>query len=169
MDNPLLKNNSTKAILSHLDLQPGMHVLDFGCGPGRLTIPMARQLSPSGKVTAFDIQPAMLERTRLKALQENLNNIEFVQGAAGEGKLGSNQYDRAILVTVLGEVPNRQALMKEIFDSLKPGGWLSVTEVIADPHFLKRSSVSRAASEAGFQEKSVFGNHIDYTILFEKP
>ena len=55
MGNTLLKNNSTKAILSHLELQPGMQILDFGCGPGRLTIPMARQLSPSGKVTAFDI------------------------------------------------------------------------------------------------------------------
>jgi len=40
-----------------------------------------------------------------------------------------------VLVTVLGEVPDREAALREIFDALKPGGILSVTEIIFDPHF----------------------------------
>jgi len=169
MDNPVLRNNSARAILSHLDLQPGMQVLDFGCGPGRLTIPSARQVGPSGSVTAFDVQEGMLERVRAKAALEKLDNITCVKGAAGDGKLGHNLYDRALLVTVLGEIPARQTLMKEIYNSLRPGGWLSVTEAIADPHFQRRSVVEESAKIAGFQEKAFFGNKISYTLTFEKP
>ena len=168
MDNPFLKNNSARAIIQHLALEPGMKVLDFGCGPGRLTIPVAKLIGPAGQVTAFDLQPGMLQRVRAKAQAENLDNIQFVQGAAGEGKLGRDQYDRALLVTVLGEIPDQKAALVEIFESLKPGGILSVTEAIADPHFLWRSRVTGAAQAVGFVERDFFGNRISFTINFEK-
>ena len=169
LDNPFLKNNSAREIIQHLVLEPGMKVLDFGCGPGRLTIPVAKQIGPTGEVTAFDIQAGMLQRVRTKALAENLNNIQFVQGGAGERKLGHKQYDRALLVTVLGEIPNRKVALAEIFDSLKSGGILSVTEVIADPHFQRRDRVASAAKAVGFVESAFFGNRISFTINFEKP
>jgi SAM-dependent methyltransferase len=111
----------------------------------------------------------MLERVRTKAALKNLDNIVSTQGAAGEGKLGYNTFDRALLVTVLGEIPDRKTLMKEIFDSLKPGAWLSVTEAIADPHFQRRSTVQNAANSVGFYERAFYGNKISFTIIFEKP
>ncbi len=169
MDNPVLKNNSARQIMRHLELEPGMKVLDFGCGPGRLTIPVAKQIGPAGQVTAFDVQAGMLERVRARALAENLDNIQFVQAGAGEGKLGHNGYDRALLVTVLGEIPDQKAVLAEIFEALKPGGILSITEVIADPHFLRRANVTEVARSVGFVEKGFFGNRIDYSIHFEKP
>jgi len=42
-----------------LELEPGMAVLDAGCGPGRLAIPIARQVGPQGEVVAMDIQAGM--------------------------------------------------------------------------------------------------------------
>jgi ubiquinone/menaquinone biosynthesis C-methylase UbiE len=169
LDNPFLKNNSARQIIQHLALTPGMNVLDFGCGPGRLTIPVAKQIGHAGEVTAFDIQAGMLQRVRDKAQAEHLDNIQFIQGEAGEGKLGHHQYDRVLLVTVLGEIPDRNGVMAEIFDSLKPGGILSVTEVIADPHFQRRGSVTSTANSVGFVEREFFGNRLSYTINFEKP
>jgi ubiquinone/menaquinone biosynthesis C-methylase UbiE len=169
LDNPLFRNNSARQISQHLALESGMQVLDLGCGPGRLTIPIAKTIGVEGEVTAFDIQPGMLKRVQTKAQTEDLNNIRFVQGGAGEGKLGYNQFDRALLVTVLGEVPNQEAAMQEIFDSLKPGGILSMTEVIADPHFQTRDKVTHLANSVGFIEKAFFGNRFSFTINFEKP
>jgi ubiquinone/menaquinone biosynthesis C-methylase UbiE len=168
LDNPLFKNNRARQIIQHLALEPGMKVIDVGCGPGRLTIPVAQHIGPAGEVTAFDIQPEMLQRVRAKALAKNLDNIRFIQGAAGDAKLGHSQYDRALLVTVLGEIPDQKAAMADIFDSLKSGGLLSVTEVIADPHFQRRTSLTRTANSAGFTEKDFFGNRISFTINFEK-
>jgi ubiquinone/menaquinone biosynthesis C-methylase UbiE len=169
MDNPFLKNNSAREIIPHLHLINGMKILDFGCGPGRLTIPIARQIGTSGMVTAFDIQPEMLARVRAKAEQEKFVNIEYIQGAAGEGKLKKNEFDRVLLVTVLGEIPDKEEAIKEIYESLKSGGLLSITEVIADPHFQTRKKVTEVVGSVGFKEVAFFGSRISYTINFEKP
>ena len=87
----------------------------------------------------------------------------------GAGKLERNQYDRALLVTVLGKIPDRKTALKEIFDALKPGGILSVTEVIFDPHFQGRSTVRELAAVVGFKERECFGNSFSFTMNLEKP
>ncbi len=169
LDNPFTKTNRAEVIIKNLDLQPGMNALDFGCGPGRLTIPMAEKVGAQGKVTAVDMQTGMLQRTQEKAQSKNIGNIRFVQSAAGEGKLGNNQFDRAVLVTVLGEIPDQLPALKELFNAMKPGGVLSITEVIFDPHFQSQSKVWGLAEKVGFQQKAFFGNKLAYTLNLEKP
>jgi len=169
LDNPFTKTNRAEVIIRNLDLQPGMNALDFGCGPGRLTIPMAEKVGTQGKVTAVDMQTGMLQRTQEKAQSKNIKNIRFVQSAAGEGKLGNNQFDRAVLVTVLGEIPDQLPALKELFNAMKPGGVLSITEVIFDPHFQSQSKVWGLAEKVGFQQKAFFGNKLAYTLNLEKP
>ena len=167
MDNPFTETNRAATIISHLDLEPGMSVLDFGCGPGRLTLPLAQGVGPQGQVLAVDIQPAMLSRARAKAA--GLENVRFLQAAAGEDKLGQALFDRAVLVTVLGEIPGQQTALQEIYTALKPGGWLSVTEIVFDPHFQTRAHVLRLATELGLREHEYFGNRLAYTLNLEKP
>lgn len=70
----------------------------------------------------------------------------------GEGKLTHNRFDRVLLVTVLGEIPDREAALGENLAALKPGGILSVTEIIFDPHFQRLSTVNRLANAVGFEE-----------------
>jgi ubiquinone/menaquinone biosynthesis C-methylase UbiE len=146
-----------------------MRVLDAGCGPGRLTIPVAKEIGSQGSVVALDIQDGMLQRAQAKAQAAQLTNIQFVRGGLGEGKLDYAQFDRALLVTVLGEIPNQLAALKEIFNALKPGGLLSVTEIIFDNHFQSRSTVLRLAGTAGFREKMFFGNRIAFILHLERP
>ena len=78
-------------------------------------------------------------------------------------------YDMALLVTVLGEIPDKIPALNEIYTSLKPGGILSITEIIFDPHFQSRKKVLHLANRVGFKEKNFFGWQLAYTIHLEKP
>ena len=167
-DNPFTSTNRAASIIGKLDLAPGMAVLDVGCGPGRLTVPLAQAVGPDGGVAAMDLQPGMLARARKKAQAAGLGNIRFLQAGAGQGQLPRGVFDRALLVTVLGEIPDGAAAFAEIFATLKPGGILSVTEIIFDPHFQRRQTVADLAEAAGFRQRAFFGNAFAYTLHLEK-
>jgi SAM-dependent methyltransferase len=168
MDNPFTKVNRAQTIIEHLALDPGMKLLDAGCGPGRLTLPAAGAVGPAGEVLALDIQEGMLAQVREKVEEAGLENVVYLQAALGEGKLPADRFDRAMLVTVLGEIPDQVAALREIYGALKAGGILSVTEIIFDPHFQSRESVLRVAGEAGFEEKGFFGKKLAYTMHLGK-
>jgi ubiquinone/menaquinone biosynthesis C-methylase UbiE len=140
----------------------------LAAAPG-VTIPVARRVGPDGEVVALDIQPGMLRRAREKAQSARLANIQFVQAGAADGNLARNHFDRILLVTVLGEIPDREAALKEIFAALKPGGILSITEVIFDPHFQTRTSLILLADRVGFRELEFFGHRLAFTLNLEKP
>jgi SAM-dependent methyltransferase len=167
-DSPFARTYRSDVILQRASVETGMTVLDVGCGPGRLTIPAARLVGPTGEVVAVDIQAKMLRRAEEKAKAANLTNIRFLNVGAGEGKLGREIADRALLVTVLGEIPDREAALKEIFAALKPGGVLSLTEIMMDPHYQGRGTILKLAAPLGFREKAFFGNRLAFTLNLEK-
>jgi ubiquinone/menaquinone biosynthesis C-methylase UbiE len=169
IDNPFFASTRAKTITAHLDLKPGMRALDAGCGPGRLTISMATKVGPRGRVVALDLSSAMLDRVKLRAERARLANIDLRQARIGNNELHFGAFDRAVLVAVLGEIPNRQAALWEIYDALKPGGILAVAEVIADPHFQRRNKVIALATSVGFRKKRQTGGPLAYAIYFEKP
>ena len=169
LDNPFTKTNRAAFIVETLDISPGMTVLDAGCGPGRLTVPLAQSVGPTGHVTALDIQPGMLARARTKAEAAGHTHVEFVAAGLGDGKLPVNHFDRVVLVTVLGEIPTREKALAELFRATKPGGVLAIVEVIFDPHFQSRKTVTNLAESAGFGERAFFGHSWAYVIHFVKP
>jgi SAM-dependent methyltransferase len=167
LENPIATSYNSRNIIQRLSLQPGMRVLDAGCGPGRVTIPLARAVGPEGMVVAIDIQTRMLERAKAKAEAAGLHNIEFRQQAIESGALEEKSFDRALLVTVLGEIPNREAALREIGHALAPGGFLSVTEIGFDPHYQSRGAILKAAGPAGLRERGFFGNRFAFTLHLE--
>ncbi len=169
LDNPFTKTNRAVYIVETLAITRGMTILDAGCGPGRLTLPLAHGVGPEGKVVALDLQPGMLARAKSRTEAAGLTNVEFIAAPLGAGKLPSNHFDRALLVTVLGEIPDRTAAMTELFSALKPGGILAIVEVIFDPHFQSRKTVTKLATSTGFLERTFSGHSLAYVIHFEKP
>ena len=62
-----------------------------------------------------------------------------------------------------------QAALKDLYDSLRPGGILSVTEMMFDPHFQRKGTVLKIARETGFAEGQFFGIRFAYTQNLIKP
>lgn len=156
-------------LLERLRLAPGMRVLDAGCGPGRLTIPLARAVGPGGRVVALDGQRAMLAKLEKRLDAEGLANVRVLRGGLGEGVLDEGGFDRVILAMVIGEVRDRAPALRELYAALRPGGILSVTEAVGDPDYHRPTTVRREAEAAGFRLAEGFGGFPAYTLNFEKP
>jgi ubiquinone/menaquinone biosynthesis C-methylase UbiE len=156
-------------LIGRLDLAPGMRVLDAGCGPGRLTIPLARAVGPGGEVVALDGQRQMLEKLGRRLEAEGIRNVRLVRVVLGEGALGEGEFDRILLAMVLGEARDRRAAARELYAALRPGGVLSVTEIFGDPDHRRPATIQREAEAAGFRLARRFGGFPAFTLNFEKP
>jgi len=168
----LLENPFTSGyhstVVARLELSPGLHVLDAGCGPGLLTTAIAA-VTRQGRVLALDIQPGMIAKAKARAAKAGLSNIDYLAAPLGRGNLPVSQFDRALLVTVLGEIPDKVAALKEIRSSLKPGGFLSITEVLPDPLYQSMRKVRALADQAGLRLRNKTGNLFMFTINLERP
>jgi len=150
-------------------IQPGMRVLEIGCGSGAYTTFVARAVGPEGIVEALDIQPAMLAQLESKlALPENrdIKNIHTHQASAYELPFEYGSIDLVYMVTVLPEIPERERTLTEIKRVLKTGGILAVTEFFPDPDYPFSKTTARQGEKAGFKVDEILGNFWTYTVRF---
>ena len=153
-------------------------VVDFGCGYGTFTIPAAELIT--GTVHAFDIEPDMIEATRKKARQRNLNNVRLYQrdfASDGTG-LPDASVDYVMLYNLLhAEEPTR--LLSEASRILRDGGTVGIMHWNYDPRTPRGPSMNirpRPGECATWAETvgfSIAKRHIDlppyhYGIVAEK-
>lgn len=158
----------TQSTLDRIGLKPGQRVLEVGPGPGRLLIPAARRVQPGGEVVGLDIQPGMIERLKMRAAQAGVPNLKAILGDATQPHVPPESFDVVYLCTVLGEIPDRKAALRQCYLALKPGGLLSVTEIFPDPHYQSRTTVQRLAETASFRLREVHGPWYFFTANFVK-
>lgn len=169
LENPFMNRVAgAELLLDRAGVAVGMRVLDAGCGPGRITLPAARRVGPTGEVVALDIQEAMLQRVRQKLDAQAVTNVRLLHTALGDGQAEPERFDRAFLVTVLGEIPDKVAALREIYTALKPGGILSITEVLPDPDFQTPDAIRRLADATGFAEERIVGGFPAFTMNLVK-
>ena len=167
VDNPY-RRRQVGPILGRIGVRPGERVLELGPGPGAFTVAAAQQTEPGGSLVAVDIQPAMIAAVERRVQQAGLTNVETRVAGAHDLPLGGESVDRAFLVTVLGEIPDRQRALAELHRVLKPGGILSITEQFMDPDYPLAATVIRWAGEAGFKLAERYGNWWTYTLNFRR-
>ncbi|REK10539.1 MAG: methyltransferase domain-containing protein [Planctomycetota bacterium] len=158
----------TEKTLDRMQIAPGQTILEIGPGPGRLLVPASFRVLPGGRAIGIDIQPKMIAKVEARAKREGVTNLTTMVGDATKLELADASVDLVYLCTVLGEIPDRTAAVRECFRVLKPGGWLSITEIMGDPHYQSRGKVQHLAEEAGFALERIDGGTWMFTANFAK-
>jgi ubiquinone/menaquinone biosynthesis C-methylase UbiE len=155
---PLITRARLRATLEPV---PGEHLLEVGPGTGYYALPMAEWLGPSGTLEVFDLQQEMLDHTARRAAEAGLR-VMPTQGDARSLPYGSGTFDAAYLVTVLGEIPDQEAALRELARVVRPGGRVVVGEVIGDPHWVSPGALERRAAAAGLRLERRLGSPLGY-------
>jgi ubiquinone/menaquinone biosynthesis C-methylase UbiE len=149
-----------------LEPRPGERLLEIGPGTGYYTLELAAWVGDQGAIEVLDIQQEMLDHTIRAARERGLWNVNPTRGDAQELGWDEDSFDAAILITVLGEIPDQDAALREIARVLRPGGRLIVGELFGDPHMVTLGSLQRRAEAAGLRFERRVGPKLGYFARF---
>jgi SAM-dependent methyltransferase len=152
-----------------LEPRAGERVLEVGPGTGYYTLEVAEWIKPDGEIAILDLQQEMLDHTMRRAGERGLANITPTQSDATSMPYEDGSFDAVYLTTVLGEIPDQDAALREISRVLKPGGRLVVGELLGDPHYVRLAPLRLRASGAGLTYERRVGNALGYFARFAKP
>jgi ubiquinone/menaquinone biosynthesis C-methylase UbiE len=158
---------SPRKLIQRLDLKEGYRVLEIGPGPGYFSPHVAKALK-SGSLVLLDIQQEMLDMARKRLEKRGVKNVEYTLTDGNALNLESNSFDRVFMVTVIGEVSNKDAYLQEIHRVLNKDGLLSISELAGDPDKMSVDEMRTLVSAHGFEEVQTFGSRLNYTMNFRK-
>jgi len=158
---PLLTGRRLDVLLQPV---PGERVLEIGPGTGLQSLHVAPQLGADGRLAIVDIQQQMLDHVMARAARHSIGNISPHLAGADALPFPDAHFDAAYLVTVLGEIPQRQAALSELRRVLKPGGRLVIGE-FADRHHVTLPTLITMANAAGLSFRRRTGLPFAYYAL----
>ena len=112
-------------------IEPGMTIVEPGCGMGYFSVPMARLVGPGGRVVCVDLQQEMLDGLVLRARRAGVAD-RITTRLCAPGDLGLDDLrgaaDLVTAIHMIHEVPDRRGLLRQMIEVLRPGGVCVVAE-----------------------------------------
>src|SRR5262249_41588887 len=113
--------------IARLGLAVGARVIDLPCGSGASALAAAEAVGRGGSVLGVDLAAGLLARARAKASAAGLENITFMQADMRATGCGTGAFDAVVCVFGIFFVPDREALVRELWRLVAPGGVLAIT------------------------------------------
>lgn len=139
------QKEAAKDLLSHIALKGDENVLDIGCGDGKITAEIAKQLG-QGNVLGIDISPSMIQFASQAFPKQDYSNLDFKLMAAEEIDF-NDAFDLAVSFATLQWIQNHPLVIEKIFKSLRPSGRFGVSMPMGLP-----SALEKAVNEVMLQE-----------------
>ena len=142
---------SCGAALDLANVEEGETLVDLGCGRGQDVIRAAGRVGETGQAIGIDQNSAMIAQA-LKATPAFLENVRFVQSDLAALDLPDESAHVLISNCTINHAPDKQAVYREMWRVLKPGGRFVVSDVIADaelPEEVRRDPAAWAACYGG--------------------
>ncbi|TWR27148.1 arsenite methyltransferase [Mucilaginibacter achroorhodeus] len=140
-------------------IRKGDVVIDLGSGAGNDCFIARAETGETGKVIGIDFTPAMINKARANAEKLGFNNVEFRQGDIEHMPVTANIADVIVSNCVLNLVPDKDAVIRDIYRVLKPGGHFSISDVVLVgnlPDALRKDAEMYAGCVAGAIQKNVY-------------
>ena len=166
-------------------LKLGETVVDLGSGGGFDCFLAAKQVGETGQVIGVDMTPEMITKARLNAEKMGTKNVEFRLGEIEHLPVPDNSADLIMSNCVINLSPDKQQVYREAYRILKPGGRLSISDVLATAKLpdevqknlaLIAACVGGAATfedtekmleKAGFQDVKIKANDNSHNLIRE--
>ncbi|MCL1805780.1 MAG: class I SAM-dependent methyltransferase [Clostridiales bacterium] len=108
-------------------MEPGQTVVDYGCGPGRYTVEMARIVGAGGKVVAVDLVEMALEETQRKLDAGGFHNCELKLAHGYDSGIEDNTADVVFAIDMFHHISDANAFLREVYRIAKPDGLLTLS------------------------------------------
>jgi len=139
-------------------VQRGETVIDIGSGAGIDALLAGQIVGKDGHVIGVDMTPVMIEKARANAKKAGLDNVEFRLGDAENMPVESGIADWIVSNCVINLSPDKPRVFREAFRVLKPGGKVSISDIVVEhmPWPLSKSSALHCACVAGAISESKY-------------
>jgi arsenite methyltransferase len=140
-------------------IKKGDVLIDLGSGAGNDAFIARSECGETGKVIGIDFTEAMIDKARANAEKLAFHNVEFRFGDIEKMPVTANIADVIVSNCVLNLVPNKDAVIKEIYRVLKPGGHFSISDVVLIgnlPDALRKGAEMYAGCVTGAIQKDVY-------------
>lgn len=158
---------SARTVADRLPLRPDAQVLEVGPGSGYYSVEVARRI-PKGTLTLLDIQQEMLDKSASALKAAGITNFSTRQSDGKSLPFADGTFDALFLVTVFGEIEDRDSFLREAARVLKADGLLSITEHHPDPDFESAQEVTDCLRKHGFVPLQKLGWRWAYTLNASK-